>query len=151
MMSVVTPLTSLYTVNSLNNRYPLLLVIIPVELLQVELRVFFGNKMLRLVFTVIYNITAAISRARRQNKSPPDAFITMLEAEKAAGKIDISWSLPLPPHRPRDVPSFIPSYLSHKSWRAGIEESRNRQRRRRRRVLRLRATLRVVVRVRGGV
>jgi hypothetical protein len=36
---------------------------------------------------VIYNITAAISRARRQNKSPPDAFITMLEAEKAAGKI----------------------------------------------------------------
>lgn len=39
----------------------------------------------------IYNITAVMSRARRQNKSPPQAFIDVLDAEKIAGRIYFEW------------------------------------------------------------
>jgi hypothetical protein len=46
----------------------------------------------------IYNITASISRAKRQNKSPPEAFIATLEAEKAAGKVYFEWSRDLAGH-----------------------------------------------------
>jgi hypothetical protein len=40
----------------------------------------------------IHNIRALISRAKRQNKSPPEAFIATLEAEKAAGKVYFEWT-----------------------------------------------------------
>jgi hypothetical protein len=39
----------------------------------------------------VYNIAAVISRARRQNTSPPEAFIALLEAEKAANKVYFEW------------------------------------------------------------
>ena len=39
----------------------------------------------------IYNITAAIARAQRQNKSPPQAFIDILNTEKAAGNVYFKW------------------------------------------------------------
>lgn len=39
----------------------------------------------------IHNIRAIISRAKRQNKSPPKAFIATLEAEKAAGNVYFEW------------------------------------------------------------
>ena len=35
----------------------------------------------------IYHITASISRAQRQNKSPSEAFVALLEVEKAAGNV----------------------------------------------------------------
>jgi hypothetical protein len=35
----------------------------------------------------IYNITGALSRAKREGKSPAEALISRLEAEKAKGKI----------------------------------------------------------------
>jgi hypothetical protein len=47
----------------------------------------------------IYNVTASISRSRLQNKSPPEAFIATLEAEKAAGKVYFEWS--------RDLAGYI--------------------------------------------
>jgi hypothetical protein len=46
----------------------------------------------------IYNITALISRAKLQNKSPPEAFIATLKAEKAAGKVYFEWSRDLAGH-----------------------------------------------------
>jgi hypothetical protein len=46
----------------------------------------------------VYNITASISRTRLQNKSPPEAFIATLEAEKAAGKVYFEWSRDLAGH-----------------------------------------------------
>jgi hypothetical protein len=39
----------------------------------------------------IYNLTAELSRAKRQGKSPPEALISRLEAEKAEGKIYFEW------------------------------------------------------------
>jgi hypothetical protein len=39
----------------------------------------------------MYNITASISRARHQNKSPPEAFIALLDTEKAAGRVYFEW------------------------------------------------------------
>jgi hypothetical protein len=46
----------------------------------------------------IYNIVALILRIRLQNKSPPEAFIATLEAEKAAGKVYFEWSRDLAGH-----------------------------------------------------
>jgi hypothetical protein len=39
----------------------------------------------------IYNITAALSRAKRAGKSPPEALISRLETEKAEGKLYFEW------------------------------------------------------------
>jgi len=39
----------------------------------------------------IYNITAELSRAKREGKAPPEALISRLEAEKAEGKIFFEW------------------------------------------------------------
>ena len=39
----------------------------------------------------IYNVTAGLSRANRQGKSPPEALISRLEEEKAEGKIYFEW------------------------------------------------------------
>lgn len=46
----------------------------------------------------IHNIRASILRAKLQNKSPPEAFIATLEAEKAAGKVYFEWSHDLAGH-----------------------------------------------------
>jgi hypothetical protein len=46
----------------------------------------------------IHNIRASISRSKRQNKSPPEAFIATLEAEKATGSIYFEWSRDLAGH-----------------------------------------------------
>jgi hypothetical protein len=46
----------------------------------------------------VYNITALISRAKLQNKSPPEAFIATLKAKQAAGKVYFEWSRDLASH-----------------------------------------------------
>jgi hypothetical protein len=40
----------------------------------------------------------SISHTRLQNKSPPEAFIATLKAEKAAGKVYFEWSRDLASH-----------------------------------------------------
>jgi FAR1 DNA-binding domain len=46
----------------------------------------------------IYNITAAISRSKLQNSSPPEAFVATLKAEKVAGKVYFEWTRDLAGH-----------------------------------------------------